>query len=258
MAANNNTVSVSQSAIPVFNRNNYKFWSIKMKTLFKSQELWDLVENGYPDDDGEAKLRENQKKDNKALFFIQQAVHESIFSKIAGVETVKEAWTTLHMAYQGTSKVVTMKLQTLHPDFETLQMKSGESVQDYLTRAAVVVNQMKYYGEQVTNQTTIEKVLRSLTPKFDHVVAAIKESKDLATYSFDELQGSLQSHEARLNRTNEKSDEKAFQVMEEPSKQQDDSRNATYRRGYHGRGGYRGRGRGVEHDEQIQMTEKQK
>ncbi|XP_016752673.1 uncharacterized protein [Gossypium hirsutum] len=114
------------------------------------------------------------------------------------------------MAYQGTSKVVTVKLQTLHRDFETLQMKSGESVQDYLTRAAVVVNQMKYYGEQVTDQTTIEKVLWTLTPKFDHVVAAIKESKDLATYSFDELQGSLQSHEARLNRTNEKSDEKAF------------------------------------------------
>ncbi|XP_012465991.1 uncharacterized protein LOC105784644 [Gossypium raimondii] len=99
-------------------------------------------------------------------------------------------------------------------------MKSGESVQDYLTRAAAVVNQMKSYGEQVTDQTTVEKVLQSLTQKFDHVVAAIEESKDLATYSFDELQGSLQSHEARLNRTNEEFDEKAFQVMGESSKQQ--------------------------------------
>ncbi|KAL1087555.1 hypothetical protein V6Z11_D08G191300 [Gossypium hirsutum] len=121
------------------------------------------------------------------------------------------------MAYQGTSKVVTVKLQTLRRDFETLQMKSGESVQDYLTRVAAVVNQMKSYGEQ----------------------------------------GSLQSHEARLNHTNEMSDEKEFQVMGEPSKQQDDSRKATYRRGYRGRGG-RGRGRGAGHDEQRQMTEKQK
>ena len=52
-----------------------------MMTLFKSQDLWDLVENGYADPDEESRLKENKKKDSKALFFIQQAVHESIFSK---------------------------------------------------------------------------------------------------------------------------------------------------------------------------------
>ena len=50
-----------------------------MKTLFKSQELWNLVETGYVDPDEEGMLKENMKKDNKALFFIQQAVHESFF-----------------------------------------------------------------------------------------------------------------------------------------------------------------------------------
>jgi hypothetical protein len=36
-----------QPQIPIFKGENYGFWSIKMKTLFLSQELWDLVENGY-------------------------------------------------------------------------------------------------------------------------------------------------------------------------------------------------------------------
>ena len=78
-----NAISSSQPLIPVFNGEKYEFWSIKMKTLFKSQDLWDLVKNGYsePDDD-EARLKENKKKDSKALFFIQQAVHENIFSRI--------------------------------------------------------------------------------------------------------------------------------------------------------------------------------
>ena len=41
-----------------------------MKTLFKSQDLWDLIENEYADLDDEIRLRENRKKDSKALFFI--------------------------------------------------------------------------------------------------------------------------------------------------------------------------------------------
>ena len=65
-----------------------------MKTLFKSQDLWDLIENGYADPDDEIRLRENRKKDSKALFFIQQAVHETIFSRIAAATTSKQADTS--------------------------------------------------------------------------------------------------------------------------------------------------------------------
>jgi hypothetical protein len=54
------------------------------------------------------------------------------------------------------------------------------------------------------------KVLRSLTTKFDHVVAANEESKNLSTYSFNELMGPLQAHEVRLLRSKENGDSKAF------------------------------------------------
>ncbi|KAM1411654.1 hypothetical protein ACFX14_024165 [Malus domestica] len=32
---------------PVFNGENFDFWKIKMKTIFHSHELWDLVKKGY-------------------------------------------------------------------------------------------------------------------------------------------------------------------------------------------------------------------
>ena len=55
-----------------------------MKTLFISQDLWDLVEKGYLEIAVSADtLKELRKKDAKALFFIQQAVAESIFPRIA-------------------------------------------------------------------------------------------------------------------------------------------------------------------------------
>ena len=101
MATNDSVVSVSQPTIPVFKGRNYKFSSLKMKTLFRSQELWDLVEHGFAEQDEEARLRENKNKDSKALFFIQQVVHESFFSKTAATATAKEAWTILRNAYQG-------------------------------------------------------------------------------------------------------------------------------------------------------------
>jgi hypothetical protein len=46
----------------------------------------------------------------------------------------------------------------------------------------------------------VAKVLRSLTPMFDHVIAAIEKSKNLDVYFFDKLMGSLQTHESRMSK----------------------------------------------------------
>lgn len=47
------------------------------------------------------------------------------------------------------------------------------------------------------------------------MIEAIEESKDLSKFSFDELIGSLQSHESRINKSIERTEEQAFQVKEE-------------------------------------------
>ncbi|KAL4354891.1 hypothetical protein GQ457_06G009200 [Hibiscus cannabinus] len=134
-------------------------------------------------------------KDLKALFFILHVVHETIFSRITRATTSKQAWTVLQSEFQGSTKVMVVKLQALRHQFETLLMKNNETVQDFLSRVTTITSQMEAYGEQITDETIVSKVLRSLPLKFDHVVAAIEESKDLLVFSFDELMGSLQSHE---------------------------------------------------------------
>ncbi|XP_062077364.1 uncharacterized protein LOC133782169 [Humulus lupulus] len=106
MAANGRgSIGVFQPLIPIFKGECYEFWSIKMKTLFKSQDLWDLAETGFNSNEAdEGRLRENKKKDSKALFFLQQAVNDTIFSRIAMASTSKEAWETLQKEFMGSSK----------------------------------------------------------------------------------------------------------------------------------------------------------
>ncbi|XP_069152067.1 uncharacterized protein [Solanum lycopersicum] len=116
-----------------------------------------------------------------------------------------------------------------------------------------IVSQMRSYGKKVIDRIIFEKVLRSLNPKFDHVVAAIEESKDLSVFFFDELIGSLQDHEARINRSVEKNEEKTFQVNDSTTKYGDNNRPTSRGRGRgefcggRGRGYGRGRGRNIGH-----------
>ncbi|MCI39821.1 retrovirus-related Pol polyprotein from transposon TNT 1-94, partial [Trifolium medium] len=44
----------------------------------------------------------------------------------------------------------------------------------------------------------VEKILRSMTVKFNYVVCAIEESNNVETLSIDELQGSLLVHEQKM------------------------------------------------------------
>ncbi|GJX92056.1 hypothetical protein Tco_0345382 [Tanacetum coccineum] len=69
---------------------------------------------------------------------------------------------------------------------------------------------MKSYGDQINEEVVVSKVFRSLSSKFNHVVAAIEEAHDLSSYSFDKLMSSLLAHEDRLNSSQEQTEEKAF------------------------------------------------
>lgn len=222
-----------------------------MQTMLKSHGLWKLVETGALNPDPTP--TETAKKDAKALFFIQQAVHESAFANITAEATTKEAWTILKTAFQGSSKVVVIKLQGLRQMFETLNMNQGETVQSFLARVTAIVNQIRSCGEDLSEKTVVMKVLRSLTTKFDHVVAAIEDSKDLSNYTFDELMGSLQVHEVRLNRLEVKDDTKAFCTRSEFSSRQQQGR----RRG-NGRGRDSRRGRGKPTDNQQHYYQSKK
>ena len=78
-------------------------------------------------------------------------------------------------------------------------MKEGESVDAYFARTLIIANKMKIHGENMQQVVIIEKILRSMTSRFDYVVCSVEESNNLDTLTIDELQSSLLVHEQRMN-----------------------------------------------------------
>jgi len=132
MMAENSFVHPS---IPKFD-GHYDHWAMLMENFLRSKEYWGLVENGIPAaaegivlTDAQKKHIEDQKLKNlKAKNYLFQALDRSILETIINKETSKHIWDSLKQKYQGSTRVKRAHLQALRREFETLHMKTGESV----------------------------------------------------------------------------------------------------------------------------------
>ncbi|KAA0065975.1 integrase [Cucumis melo var. makuwa] len=164
MASNGNML---QPQLSRFSGKNFNQWSIQMKVLYGSQELWDIIERGYTEVENQSELtnqqlvelRENRKKDKKALFFIYQAVDEFIFERTSTATSAKAAWDILRSTYQGEDKAKMIRLQALRSEFDCIKMKETETIEEFFNR--ILVNSLRSNGEEVGDQRVVEKILRS-------------------------------------------------------------------------------------------------
>ncbi|KAE8728448.1 hypothetical protein F3Y22_tig00004355pilonHSYRG00008 [Hibiscus syriacus] len=97
--------------VPTLNNNNYDNWSIKMKALLGSQDVWDIIEKGY-----------NEIMDDDVFVTLTPDQNPS---------SSKETWEKLQISYKGSEQVKKVRLQTLR-DLEemTIEQLQG-SLQAY-------------------------------------------------------------------------------------------------------------------------------
>ena len=74
-------------------------------------------------------------------------------------------------------------------------MKDNEPIAEFSSRISTLINQLKSNGEDYDEKRIVKKILRSLPQKYDNLVMAIEEAKNLTTLTMDELMGTLQTHE---------------------------------------------------------------
>ncbi|GAU22332.1 hypothetical protein TSUD_106600 [Trifolium subterraneum] len=205
--------------LPILDGKNWDTWVKQMKVIFIVQEADEQVNTildplpANATEQQRTTFREAQKKDSKALFLIHQCVDSKVFEKIADAITSKDAWDILQKSYGGDAKVKKVKLQALKRQFELLEMKNDEAVAEYFTRVETLTNQMKNCGSTLSEEEMVEKVLRTLTHKFDHIVVTIEQTRDLSEIKMEDLQSTLEAHELKHGeRNHDKEDEQALFV----------------------------------------------
>ncbi|XP_068466306.1 uncharacterized protein [Phaseolus vulgaris] len=176
-----------------------------MRVLFDYHQLWDVVKSGesaLADNATEAQRvthRDQKKKDKKALYLIHQGKNDDTFEQIEGATTASEAGIILSTNYKGDDKTKRVRLQAVRCQYKLLQMETTETVDVYINKVLALTNQMKTNGETHSEQAKVEKILGSLTPRFEHVIAAIEEVNDISTMTVRLLSGSKRAHEQRMD-----------------------------------------------------------
>lgn len=217
---------------------HWDHWSEVMENFFRARGLWRLIETGFEEPsittvmthEQSQQLDDAKTNDHKVKHYLYQSIDRITFEQILDRRTSKIIWDSMKRKFGGNARVKKSLLQKLRRDFEVLEMKESEKVEEYFTRVLTITNQMRSNGEIMDDSKVVEKILRTLSEKFMYVVVSIEESKEIENISLDELQSSLVVHEQKFKKTEKGED----QVL-----------NVTYGRGMGARGrGFNGRGRG--------------
>jgi len=173
---------------PLFPRQNFGVWAVKMETYLKALDLWEIVESDrQPTPLGNnptiAQMKffnEEKAKRFKALSCLHNAVSEDIFTRIIACKLAKETWDKLKAEFHGDEKSRRMQILNLRRQFEGMKMKETETIKDFSSQISKLVNQVRLLGEDFPDSRIVEKVLVSLLEKFEHKICSLEDSKDFS------------------------------------------------------------------------------
>jgi hypothetical protein len=177
--------------VPMLTKSNYSIWALKMKALIRSAKIWDAVEP-------EGAKTVDETMDQKALTAIYQGIPENMIPLIAEKKTSAEAWETIKTNRLGDDRIKDVRVQTLKSEFDRLQMKDTESVDDFALRMKTITNEIRMLGEKFEESNAARKFLQVVPSKFLEIASAIEQFVDLKTITMEEVTGRLKAHEERL------------------------------------------------------------
>jgi hypothetical protein len=95
---------------------------------------------------------------------LMRSVPKEMWGTLGAKKTIKEASETVQTMRVGADWVKEISVQKLLKEFETIEFKEGESVEDFGMRITNLVATLKTLGETVDDSRVVKKFLRVLPP----------------------------------------------------------------------------------------------
>jgi hypothetical protein len=112
---------------------------VMMKVMMEARGLWEAVDTRNVE----------RNEDWWAMEAILRAVPPEMHQSLGAKTTAKEAWDNLKTMRTGSGLVKRVKIQQLRQEYELLEFKEGEGVDDFLLRLTTLVTHLKELGQQM-------------------------------------------------------------------------------------------------------------
>jgi hypothetical protein len=220
-------------------------WKFRMRTYIMDlgTDVWDVVETGYvkpvvlSNKDDKLEFSFN----TKAMNVILSGLAEAEFVKVMHLESAKAMWDKIISSYEGNEKVKDAKLQTYRLQFEQLNMNEDETTNKCFLRVEELVNAMKALGEKIEKASLVQKILRSLSDRFNPKVSTIEELNDIKSLAFDQLLGTLTAYEMSIGKDKSTTRESSFKADKNEESEPDEIEAKFVRKLKKGLGKYQGK-----------------
>jgi hypothetical protein len=180
---------------PNLTATNYTSWSIRVQAIMEDQGVWEVMEPS-----GDAPTGATAVAAAKAKAHLLQCIPDDLLMHVARKKTGKEVWDSLKARHVREERVKEAWLQTLKTEFDVMEMKNGESIDQYTGRLTGMSVRYSNLGGSLDDQALLKKLFDTVPEQFIHVIAGIEQFYDLKTMAFDEAVGRLKAFEERTRR----------------------------------------------------------
>ena len=182
VSTSSSTGGIKESSLVwlMLTRTNYVEWAMLMQINYEALEIWETIDPGT-----DAK----RAQDRQAMGALMRSVPKEMWGTLGAKKTIKEAWDTVKTMKVGADRVKEINVQKLLKEFENMEFKEAESMEDFDMWIFNLVATLKTLGETIDDPHVVKKFMRVLPARFNQVVVSIEMFCDMKTLSVEELVG---------------------------------------------------------------------
>jgi hypothetical protein len=115
---------IKESALvwPMLTQTNYVEWAMLMQINYEVLEIWEVIN---------PKTNVKRSEDRQAMGVLMRSIPKEMWGTLGVKKMMKEAWETVKTMKVGTDYMKEISVQKLIKDFENIEFKDAESVEDF-------------------------------------------------------------------------------------------------------------------------------